>query len=62
MNENQLVSLDDAALDEVNGGLSFNAGIEGGPSVSLSASFKNGVSAAVKLFGETFKLTFSLFG
>ena len=63
MNENMLVSLDDAALDDVNGGLSLNLGVNDTTLVGASLDLKNGIGASLTLFGKTigFKLGFSLF-
>jgi hypothetical protein len=64
MNENMLVSLDDAALDDVNGGLSINFGVNDKSIVGASLDLKDGIAASVTLFGKTigFKLGLKLFG
>jgi hypothetical protein len=62
-NENMLVTLDDAALDQVNGGASLSLGIGDTNLVDASLSFKNGLSASLKLFGKNIlNIAFNLFG
>ncbi len=61
-NENMLVSLDDAALEDVNGGLSLSVGLGDTQVVDASLSLKNGLSASLKLFGKNIaSFAFSLF-
>ncbi len=62
MNENMLVSLDDAALDDVNGGASLSLGLGDTQVVDASLSLKNGLSASLKLFGKSvLSFAFKLF-
>jgi hypothetical protein len=61
-NENMLVTLDDAALDEVNGGLSLSIGVGDTNVVDASVSLKSGLAASLKLFGKNIaSIAFSLF-
>ena len=61
-NENMLVALDDAALEDVNGGLSLSVGIGDTQVVDASVSLKNGLAASLKLFGKNIaSIAFSLF-
>jgi|GEM_PF-5275049 len=62
MNENMLVSLDDAALEDVNGGLSVNLGVNDQSIVSASLDLKNGIAGSLSLFGKNLiKFSLSLF-
>ncbi|MFT3925361.1 MAG: hypothetical protein QM778_22675 [Myxococcales bacterium] len=58
MNENMLVSLDDAALDEVNGGLSLSLGVNDTTVVGASVDLKDGIGASLTLLGK--KIGFKL--
>jgi hypothetical protein len=61
-NENMLVSLDDAALEDVNGGASLSIGLGDTKVVDASLSLKNGLSASLSLFGKKIaSFAFSLF-
>jgi hypothetical protein len=60
MNEVSLVSLDDAALDEVNGGLSLGVSVNDTTLVGASLDLDDGLAASLTLFGRKigFKLGF----
>jgi hypothetical protein len=53
MNENMLVSLDDAALDDVNGGLSLGLSVNDTTLVGASLDLKHGIAASITVLGHT---------
>jgi hypothetical protein len=54
MTENQLVSLDDAALDDVNGGLGFGLTVNETTLIGASIDADDGkLSTSLTLFGRT---------
>lgn len=60
MNENMLVSLDDAALEDVNGGLSFGLSVNDTTLVGASLSLKDGISGSLTVLGKTLSGALSL--
>lgn len=62
MTENMLVSLDDAALDDVNGGLSL--GLQVNEKTLLGASLdlnpEGGIGGSITLFGRTISVNLGL--
>jgi hypothetical protein len=53
MNEMSLVTLDDAALDDVNGGLSLGLSVNDHTLVGASLDLKHGIAASVTVLGHT---------
>jgi hypothetical protein len=60
MNEVSLVSLDDAALDDVNGGLSIGVSVNDKTLVGASLDLKHGIAASLTLLGHTLGLNFGI--
>ncbi len=60
MNEQNLISLDDSALEDVNGGLSLGISVNDKTLVGASLDVKDGIAASLTLFGRTIGAKFGL--
>jgi hypothetical protein len=60
MNENMLVSLDDAALEDVNGGLSFGLSVNDTTLLGASLDLSHGIQGSLTVLGHTVSAGLSL--